>query len=131
MFKNFWSNYTEVCNAQIRIQIKRAKGCRIPQNTVCVTRPSKWSNPFKFEEDWSREQAVAEHKTYINKKIASGELNIGDVRCSFRSTTTAAEEYELVADEKRYKLQEITIVRGLSNDAILYVKGFGKRVSGR
>lgn len=29
-----------------RIQLKRTKGWRIPENTVVVSRPSKWGNPF-------------------------------------------------------------------------------------
>lgn len=29
-----------------RVQRKRTKGFRLPQNTVCVTRPGKWGNPF-------------------------------------------------------------------------------------
>lgn len=31
-----------------RIQLSRAKGWRKPQNTVVVSRPSKWGNPFKL-----------------------------------------------------------------------------------
>ena len=31
-----------------RIQRKRTKGWRLPPNTVCVTRPGKWGNPFDF-----------------------------------------------------------------------------------
>lgn len=31
----------------IRIQLKRTKGWRMPSNTVKVTRPGKWGNPFK------------------------------------------------------------------------------------
>ncbi len=31
-----------------RIQISRAKGWRKPPNTVVVSRPSKWGNPFKI-----------------------------------------------------------------------------------
>jgi len=30
----------------IRIQRKRTKGWRMPPNTICVTRPGKWGNPF-------------------------------------------------------------------------------------
>ena len=30
----------------VRIQRKRTKGFRLPENTVCVSRPSKWGNPF-------------------------------------------------------------------------------------
>jgi|SRR6185437_1440566 len=29
-----------------RIQRKRTKGWRMPENTVCVTRPGKFGNPF-------------------------------------------------------------------------------------
>lgn len=29
-----------------RIQRKRTKGWKLPPNTVCVTRPGKWGNPF-------------------------------------------------------------------------------------
>ncbi len=31
----------------LRIQRKRTKGWRMPPNTVCVTRPGFWGNPFK------------------------------------------------------------------------------------
>jgi len=31
-----------------RIQRKRTKGFRLPPNTVCCTRPGKFSNPFKI-----------------------------------------------------------------------------------
>ena len=30
-----------------RIQRKRTKGWRLPPNTICVTRPSRWSNPYR------------------------------------------------------------------------------------
>lgn len=32
----------------VRIQRKRVKGWRMPPNTVSVTRPGKWGNPFDF-----------------------------------------------------------------------------------
>lgn len=31
----------------IGIQLRRTKGWRLPPNTVVVSRPSKWGNPFK------------------------------------------------------------------------------------
>lgn len=40
-----------------RIQRKRTKGWRLPANTVCVSRPGRYGNPF----DWQllgREEAV-------------------------------------------------------------------------
>ncbi len=33
-----------------RIQRKRAKGWKLPANTISVTRPGKWGNPFKVGE---------------------------------------------------------------------------------
>jgi len=30
----------------MRVQLRRAKGWRMPENTVKVSRPSKWGNPF-------------------------------------------------------------------------------------
>lgn len=33
----------------IRIQRKRTKGFKLPENTVCVNRPLKWGNFMKFE----------------------------------------------------------------------------------
>ncbi len=34
----------------VRIQRKRSKGWKMPENTVCVSRGTKWGNPFKA--DW-------------------------------------------------------------------------------
>lgn len=33
-----------------RIQRKRTKGWRMPPNTVCVTRPSRWGNPWRVDD---------------------------------------------------------------------------------
>jgi hypothetical protein len=33
-----------------RIQRRRVKGWRMPPNTICVTRPGKWGNPFNWKE---------------------------------------------------------------------------------
>ena len=46
----------EVCNIVLimelkRIQRKRVKGWKMPENTVYVGRPTKWGNPFRVEED--------------------------------------------------------------------------------
>ena len=34
-----------------RIQRKRTKGWKMPENTVYVGRPTKWGNPFKLDPD--------------------------------------------------------------------------------
>lgn len=42
----------------IRIQRKRTKGWKMPENTVYVGRPTKWGNPFT-ERTWGLELAIA------------------------------------------------------------------------
>ena len=37
-----------------RIQLRRTKGWRMPPNTVKVTRPGKWGNPFVIGEEYVR-----------------------------------------------------------------------------
>lgn len=32
-----------------RVQLSRKKGWRLPENTVVVSRPSRWGNPFKVK----------------------------------------------------------------------------------
>lgn len=34
--------------APIRIQRQRTKGCKMPDNTVYVGRPTRWGNPFRI-----------------------------------------------------------------------------------
>jgi hypothetical protein len=34
----------------VRIQRKRTKGWKMPENTVCVTRPGKWGNSYHGED---------------------------------------------------------------------------------
>lgn len=41
-----------------RIQLRRSKGWRIPKNTVIVSRPSKWGNPFVVGKHGTREYCV-------------------------------------------------------------------------
>lgn len=47
-----------------RIQRKRTKGWRMPENTVYVGRGSKWGNPFTVDE-YGREKAVSMFRDYI------------------------------------------------------------------
>jgi hypothetical protein len=36
-------------SAPVRIQRKRTKGWKMPENTISVTRPGPWGNPFNFK----------------------------------------------------------------------------------
>lgn len=57
---------TEESNAPHRVQLSRAKGWRMPENTVKVDRTTKWGNPYRLDDSrfdahpWlSRERAQA------------------------------------------------------------------------
>ena len=39
-------------NKPIRVQLSRKKGWRMPPNTVKVSRPGKWGNPWKPAQYW-------------------------------------------------------------------------------
>lgn len=47
-----------------RIQLSRAKGWRMPPNTVNVARPGKWGNRYSVAE-YGRELAVFNHMLWI------------------------------------------------------------------
>jgi len=85
----------------MRIQRKRTKGFRLPENTVCVSRPSKWGNPFRvgriygnnailvaigvgYHEDGiyiaDAEQAVGLYQDYIDWRLLSQDLDIEELR---------------------------------------------------
>ena len=36
-----------------RVQRSRRKGARLPPNTLCCTRPAKWSNPYTTLEEFA------------------------------------------------------------------------------
>ena len=48
-----------------RVQLSRAKGWRMPPNTVGVARPGKWGNPCKVEGHVDREYAAAAHVAWL------------------------------------------------------------------
>ena len=41
-----------------RIRLSRAKGWRLPENTVVVSRPTKWGNPFVVGKDGDRKECT-------------------------------------------------------------------------
>ena len=47
-----------------RIQRKRTKGWRMPDNTVYVGRGSKWGNPFTVKE-YGAAESVEKYREYI------------------------------------------------------------------
>ena len=53
----------------VRIQRKRTKGWRLPPNTVCVTRPSKWGNPYRVGRDGTADQCIGAYRKRINENV--------------------------------------------------------------
>lgn len=49
----------------IRVQRKRTKGFKLPPNTVCVTRGTKWGNPYTVAEMGSHEDAVCKFEEML------------------------------------------------------------------
>lgn len=74
----------------IRVQLKRVKGWRMPPNTVKVSRPSRWGNPFivKFDPhtDYSPQtnaEAVSKFRAYLAgayPHLLAQRERLGDVR---------------------------------------------------
>ena len=53
-----------------RIQRHRREGWRLPANTVSVTRPGRWGNPFGIGKDGDRVQVVQRFETYARDRLA-------------------------------------------------------------
>ncbi len=51
-----------------RIQRKRTKGFKMPENTIYVGRPGKWGNPFLECANRSRIDAVMQFQNNITKQ---------------------------------------------------------------
>lgn len=48
-----------------RIQLRRSKGWRMPENTVKVDRSTKWGNPFIVGEDGTRAHCVELYRALL------------------------------------------------------------------
>ena len=81
---------------------------------------------FKYTERGSIQELDTKHEM-----ISSGQMNVGDVKLTFKSDTIIEEEFIVSTDDREYKVLELTKVRGMSNNNVLYVKAFGKKVPRR
>ncbi|MCJ7561240.1 DUF4326 domain-containing protein [Candidatus Bathyarchaeota archaeon] len=54
-----------------RIQRKRTKGWRMPENAIYVGRPSKWGNPYVCEprSDLTRKEAIRAYEYYLRRVL--------------------------------------------------------------
>ena len=73
-----------------RIQRKRTKGWKMPEEAVYVGRPTKWGNPFKVGREGDAEMCVALYRRMVteeniwtmpNKQGIKDELRGKDLAC--------------------------------------------------
>lgn len=62
-----------------RIQLRRTKGWRMPPNTVKVSRPGKWGNPYTVAE-YGRELAVRNYRRRLDCLRVIGALDLSELR---------------------------------------------------
>lgn len=58
----------------IRVQRKRTKGWRMPPNTVSVTRPGPYGNPYQIGRDGTAAECVAKFRKAWEDAIAIGAM---------------------------------------------------------
>lgn len=68
----------EVKRTPKRIQRKRTKGWKMPENTVYVGRGSKWGNPFTVEK-YGRHGAVNKYRDYIGHQNSPHDFEFEDI----------------------------------------------------
>ncbi|TIO63051.1 MAG: DUF4326 domain-containing protein [Mesorhizobium sp.] len=54
----------------VRIQLSRAKGWRMPENTVSVARPTKWGNPYRVGAIDARTGEIMDADTAVERFLA-------------------------------------------------------------
>lgn len=51
-----------------RVQLRRTKGWRMPENTVKVDRSTRWGNPMRAVGSYTAQHAVRDFRRWINLK---------------------------------------------------------------
>lgn len=82
----------------IRIQLRRTKDWRKPENTVVVSRPSRYGNPF----------IIGGFKAFQNDQDPNGPITI----IQTRSQEEAVEHFRWLAEQSRYREKVIRDLRG-------------------
>lgn len=60
-----------------RVQLRRSKGWKMPDNTVKIDRTTKWGNPFLITPKMTREQSIAHYEQMMaGKPVAAGGISV-------------------------------------------------------
>ena len=81
---------------------------------------------FKYQETAAIQELDSKHEV-----VASGQLDVGDVRVTLKHDTIAKEEAFIEWNNALYKIITITKVRGMNNNVITHVVAHGKKVPKR
>ena len=57
----------------VRIQRKRTRGFRLPPNTICISRPAKWGNPYPAKTVGNAE-AVRLYRVWLEESLPGQEI---------------------------------------------------------
>lgn len=80
--KSIYPNTKKVNNTDqpVRIQRRRTKGWRMPENTIYVGRPGKWGNPYSISNSGSIERTLELYKDYLMNEIEIAPENLIEIR---------------------------------------------------
>jgi hypothetical protein len=53
-----------------RIQRQRRQGWRLPANAICVTRPSRWGNPYHVTPEHAPAEVLQRFTVYAEARLA-------------------------------------------------------------
>lgn len=64
-----------------RIQRKRTRGFRLPPGTICVSRPSKWGNPYRPRQavDLQLQWALTRYRAWLTGELVAGRLDLAEL----------------------------------------------------
>jgi hypothetical protein len=68
-----------------RVQLKRSKGWKMPENTVKIDRTTRWGNPFTPQECGSIAAAVAKHAAWMKGEIAAPDARVPPTPAEIRT----------------------------------------------
>ena len=63
-----------------RVQLRRTRGWKMPSNTVKVSRPGPWGNPYKVDSDHTLAMVVQSYRLWVAYEIAMHRLNVEPLR---------------------------------------------------
>jgi len=108
------------------------RNCRIYLKSFVLDAAEQEAEPSN-RDNFIEEIVMLQELKLENKLIISGAMEVGTVKFTFLANTKIKTEAVVSPDEgiTKYKVIKLDIIRNQSNNTILEVKGYGKRISHR